>query len=128
VSKQRGDDMDRRVVVEVLGGEGTAAIVGLQHQRRPVGPAGLGGGRQLPQPTPDGADPDDARVSGSLQQVRRTRQRRLLVDVAPVARRHRGGAVEGPHVADDLGDDAAEMVTDRDDPGPSNLDGLTCSR
>jgi hypothetical protein len=35
--------------VEVFGGEGAAAVVGLQHQRRPIGPARLGGGRQLPE-------------------------------------------------------------------------------
>src|SRR6266508_841054 len=73
------------------------------------------------QSSSDGVDADDAGVSGALQQVGRSGQWRLFVDVAPVAGRYRGGAVEGAHVADDFGDDAAELVADRDDPGPVEL-------
>ena len=43
VTEQRLDDVDGRVVVEVLGGEHPPAVMRAQHQLGAVGPAGAGG-------------------------------------------------------------------------------------
>jgi hypothetical protein len=116
VAEQRLDDVDRRVVVEVLGGEHAPAVVRAQHQLAAVAAPGAGRAREPGEAAADLAVGDLAGVPGALQQVGGVRACLLLAAVPAIAGRHLAGAVERLDVADDLADHAAEAVADRDHP------------
>lgn len=112
--EQRLDDVRRRVVVEVLGGEDPTAVMRVQDQRAAVTATGTGRFGEAPQPGADVLGLDHRRVLGPLEQVGGAGQRPALVDIQVVARRHRGAVVEATDVRDDVRDHAPEAITDRD--------------
>ena len=116
VPEQRLDHVDRRVVVQMLGRERAPAIVRAQHELAAVGPARSRLSGETGEAGADLAVGDHARVSGALEQVGRARAGAFLVRVPAVAGGHVRGGVEGLDVADDLGDDTAEAVADRQHP------------
>ena len=113
--------MHRGVRVEVFGGEHAPAVVWGEFEWGAVGVPGAGGEGQRAQPASDGVGVQRAGMGAGLQQVGRAGQRTFFVFVAAVAGGDVVGAVEGADVADDLGDDPAELVPDRYDPGPVEL-------
>jgi len=72
-TEQRLDHVDRRVVVEMLGGEHAPAVMRTKHQLAAVGPARAGRAREPGEAAADLAVSDLAGVPGALQQVRRVR-------------------------------------------------------
>ncbi len=121
VAEKGLDHLDRRVVVQVLGGEHPPAVMRAQHQWASVGVAGASGRGQLAQPVANGVGAHGARMPGALKQVGSPGKGPQLVIVPPVTSRDLICAIEGPDVADDLGDDPAETVADRDGAGPAEL-------
>ena len=66
-------------------------------------------------PIPDRLDASGAGMADALKKVRRRRAGTLLVQVPMIADRHGVAVIEALHMADDLGQDAAEAVADGDD-------------
>ena len=113
MAEQGLNDVDRHVVVQVIGREDATTIVGQEDERPAVRSTCTGGGRDGTQSAANRLDAEWTRMFGALQQVRRARSGLPFVMVPMIAGRHGRRAIEPLHMADDLGDHATETVADR---------------
>ena len=115
MSDERLDDVHGHVVVQMLGREDPAAVVGQEHERAVVRSARTRRDRDGAQAGTNRLDAERTGMLGTLQQIRGTWPRLTCVMVPMIAGRHGVRAIEALHVADDFSDHAAEAVADRDD-------------
>lgn len=90
-------------------------------QRRAVGALSSGSDRKFANTIADRLDASSAGMTDALEKIRRRRAGALLVQIPVIADRNRRAVVEPLHMADDLGKNAAEAVTDGDDTGGIKL-------
>lgn len=121
VTQEGLDHIGRRVVVEVLGSERPAAVVGPEPKGAAIGLAGAGGFGQITDVGADCLDPDGGGVLHGLQEIGGSRARAVLVGVPVVTRRDGGSAVEALDAFEDLGEHPAQPVANGDHPGPVAL-------
>src|ERR1700733_3182078 len=116
VAQQRLDHVDGRVVVQVLGCKDAAAAVWKHNERGPVGSLDAAGQGDCLEPSSDGLNADGAGVFGALQQVWTGGPWATLVMVPVITERQLRCAIETLDVLENLGEDAAQSVADRNHP------------
>ena len=99
MSEERLDDVHGHVVVQMLGREDAAAVVGQEHERTVVRSARTRCDRDGAQARTNRLDAERTGMLGTLQQIRGTWPRLTFVMVPMIAGRHGLRAIETFHMA-----------------------------
>jgi hypothetical protein len=121
MAEQCLDDMHGRIVVQMFGGKHSPAIVWQQDERGAIRAPGFGKYGEFTNTAANRFNPGRTRMPDALEQVRRWRSGPLLHQVPVIADRHKIAVVEALHMANNLGQDAAEAVSNWDDTGGGRI-------
>src|SRR5579883_1343068 len=115
MAEQCLDDMHGRIVVQMFGGKHSPAVVWQQYERGAIRAPGFGKYGEFTNTAANRLYAGSAGMPDALEEVRRLWSGALLHRIPMITDRNIGAVIEALHMADDLGQDPAETVPNRDD-------------